>query len=354
MEENKVETESSQAPSQRNTVTARLKYYLLIIWTGFARFWKWTSYAIGSLVLAIIVIALIFGLFGGSGSGMATANEQFVSGSGLDKVAVIPVEGIIGEAGSSVFGGGVGVSADVIRADLSQAQNDPQVKAVILSINSPGGSAVVSDQIYQYITEFKRNTKKPVIANFGDTAASGGYYIASAADQIVANRASLTGSIGVIMEYYDASGLLRNIGVSPEVIKSGAYKDMGSFARTTTDQERAILQSVVDEAYGQFVDRVAEGRNMERDAVVALADGRIYTGSQAKDNGLVDELGNLGVAVDLAKDFAGLDQALVVKYTHGGWWESVLGATQSLQPLSALNRLASSPAVSGLQYRWVP
>src|SRR5690606_34202284 len=117
-------------------------------------------------------------------------------------------------------------------------------------------------QVYQLITQFKQDTKKPVVATFGDTAASGGYYIAAAADRIVANQASLTGSIGVIMEFYDASGLMQNIGVSPEVIKSGAYKDIGSLSRPTTDSERTILQSVVDEAYGQFIDRIVEGRKM--------------------------------------------------------------------------------------------
>lgn len=350
-------TPPTQAPHSqpRNTLITSSKYYLQKVWLGFASLWKWTAYAIGSLILAIIILLLIAGLFGGSSGGSVMANEQFMLGSGIDKIVVLPIEGIIGEAGSSILGGGVGNSAEMFRADLEQAQNDPLVKAIILSINSPGGSAVVSDQMYHYIDEFKRSSKKPVIASFGDTAASGGYYIASIADKIVANPASLTGSIGVIMEYYDASGLLHNVGVSPEVIKSGAYKDMGSFVRPTSDEERVILQSVVDEAYGQFVDRVAAGRDMEREKVTALADGRIYTGSQAKANGLVDELGNLSTAIDLAKDLAGLDEASVVKYEHGGWWDSVLGVSQALQPLSSLSKLAASTTtVSGLQYRWAP
>ena len=337
-----------------NRILAEAKRLARLVWISFARLWKWTAYAIGSLILALIIVAVLVSLTSDSGAGMMVANEQYLYGEGIDKVVVLPIEGVIGEAGSSVLGGGVGVSAETIRADLSQAQNDPLVKAIVLSINSPGGSAVVSDQIYQFITAFKQNSKKPVVASFGDTAASGGYYIAAAADQIVANPATLTGSIGVIMEYYDASGLLRNIGVSPEVVKSGAYKDMGSFTRPTSDDERAILQSVVDEAYSQFVSRVAEGRGVERETIAPLADGRIYTGSQAKANGLVDELGNMDVAVDLAKDFAGIDDASVVKYTHGGWWDSVLGVSQSLQPLSALNKLTSSPAIGGLQYRWAP
>ncbi len=337
-----------------NTALSLTKRYIRQLWLALVRLWKWAAYAIGSVVLAIVALIVVVSLASDGGSGMTTANEQYISGSGANKIAVVPIEGIIGQTSPSVFGGGVGLSADLIRTDLNQAQNDPTVKAIILSINSPGGSAVVSDQIYQHITQFKHSSNKPVIASLGDTAASGGYYIAAAADKIVANPASLTGSIGVIMEFYDASGLLRNIGVSPEVVKSGTYKDMGSFTRPATDEERAILQSVVDEAYGQFVDRVAEGRNMERETVMALADGRIYTGSQAKDKGLVDELGNLNVAVDLAKDFAGINQASVVKYTHGGWWDSVLSVTQSLQPLSALNKLASTPTVGGLQYRWAP
>lgn len=337
-----------------NSALLVVKRYAKSALLGFARLWKWAAYAIGSLILGLIVLLVLISLLGRSNGEGVMANEQYLYGEGANKVAVISLEGVIGEAGSSVLGGGVGVSAATVRDDLTQAQNDPLVKAVILNINSPGGSAVASDQIYQYITEFKQNSKKPVVASFGDIAASGGYYVAAAADSIVANSATLTGSIGVIMEYYDASGLLQNIGVSPEVIKSGAYKDIGSLTRPTSDDERAILQSVVDEAFGQFVTRVVEGRDMERELVVSLADGRIYTGSQAKANGLVDEIGNVDVAVDLAMDFAGVDEASVVEYTHGDWWESVLSMSQSLQPLSALNRLVSSHAISGLQYRWQP
>lgn len=324
------------------------------VWLGFTRFWRWAAYAIGSVVLFFILIGLIVSLLGGVYGGGNAANESRLYGEGLDKVAVVSIEGVIGEAGSSVVGGPVGVDAEMIRRELNQAADDGLVKAVVLRINSPGGSAVVSDQIFQHIVDFKNDSGKPVVASMGDTAASGGYYVAAAADRIVANPSTLTGSIGVIMQYFNAQGLLSNVGVSAETIKSGPYKDIGSFTRDSTPAEERILQSIVDGAHEQFVQRVAEGRGMEEDKVGELADGRIYTGSQAVENSLVDELGNLDTAVDVAASLANIAEPTVVEYERGGFFESLLGARFNLTSVLFGGQLPSVNTEPVLQYRWMP
>ena len=325
-------------------------------WRIVKKGWTWAAQAIGSLFLIVLIVAILASIFSQSSAGGATvASEKFLYGQGANKIVVIPAEGIIGEAGSSLLGSGVGVSAEAVSGMLQQAKQDPLVKAVVLQVNSPGGSAVASDQIFQSIQDFRKDSGKPVVASFGDTAASGGYYIAAAADKIVANPSTLTGSIGVIMEFYNATGLLENIGVDPQTIKSGQYKDLGSFSRDATSQERQILQSIVDDAHSQFVNRVAEGRNMEQEQVVKLADGRIYTGKQAKENGLVDDLGNLNRAVDVAKGLANASDVSVVKYVQGGLWGSFLSSASKASLLTSLLGLASdTSAPTGLQYRWSP
>lgn len=318
--------------------------------------WRWAAYGIGSVVLSILLLILIFSLFAPSTSSQ-TFQEHTISGSGIDKIAVLNLTGIIGAVSSGLpLENSTGVSTDLVRQQLQQAADDPSVQAIILHIDSPGGSAVISDEIWQEITDFKTDSKKPVVAQFGDTAASGGYYIATAADKIVANPATLTGSIGVIMEYYDASGLLNNIGVNAGVVKSGPYKDIGSFTRPTSAEEQAILQSVVDDAYQQFLDRVSSGRNMDMDKLKPLADGRIYTGAQAKQNSLIDELGNLDKAVSIAKDLADISSATVVEYTHGGILESLLAARSRWFSIEGVLGLPgpSTQTASGLQYLWRP
>jgi protease-4 len=321
------------------------------------RAWRWLAYAIGSIVLIIIILLIVLGQTIGQESSQAF-QEKAISGSGPDKIAVISVIGTIGNTSAALpITNPTGVSLDQVRQQLRQAQDDTGVKAVILTIDSPGGSAVISDQIWQQIQTFKTVSHKPVVAQLGDTAASGGYYIATAADKIVANPASLTGSIGVIMEYYDASGLLNKLGITPGVVKSGPYKDIGSPTRPTTTDEQAILQSVIDDAYQQFDTRVATGRQMTEDNVKSLADGRIFTGSQAKDNGLVDELGNQDKAISLAKQLAHIDSASVVEYSQANFLQGLLSGNSQLASLLAiwqLGQTSSSTASSSLQYIWRP
>ena len=211
-----------------------------------------------------------------------------------DRVAVIRVEGVILDAQSTV-------------SDLKRFAENPSIKAIVLRIDSPGGGVVPSQEIYDAVQRVRNKNNKAVIASMGTVAASGGYYIAAATDRIIANPGTLTGSIGVIMETANVEGLLKKIGVEGIVVKSGKFKDIGSPIRKMSQEEQALLQSVMDDVHKQFIDAVAEGRSLEVSTVQALADGRIFTGRQAKEAKLVDELGNLDDAIQLAADLAGIE-----------------------------------------------
>lgn len=218
--------------------------------------------------------------------------------------AVISIYGpirISGDSGPFDFRG-----ADRTVRELRRVRSMPGIKAVVLRINSPGGSVAATQEIYDEVMQLRKAGKK-VVASFGDVAASGGYYVASAADKIVANPGTITGSIGVILQVGNTEELFRKIGLKVEIVKSGAHKDMGSPTRPLTPQERALLQSLVSDAYGQFTDAIVKGRGMEKAKVLALADGRIFTGAQAQEVGLVDALGNREEALTLARKLAGLE-----------------------------------------------
>lgn len=211
-----------------------------------------------------------------------------------DRVALIRVEGVILDSRETI-------------SELKRFADNPYVKAIVLRIDSPGGGVVPSQEIFDAVQRIRNKNNKAVVASMGTVAASGGYYIAAATDRIIANPGTLTGSIGVIMETANVEGLLKKIGVEGIVVKSGKFKDVGSPLRKMTDEEQALLQSVMDDVHKQFIDAVAEGRAMEVDTVQALADGRIFTGRQAKEAKLIDELGNLDDAIQLAADIAGIE-----------------------------------------------
>jgi protease-4 len=173
-----------------------------------------------------------------------------------------------------------------------------------------------SDEMHQSILDFKESSGKPVVVSMQDTAASGGYYISTAADRIVANETTLTGSLGVIFSLTDFSELADEYGVQQEVIKSGEFKDMGSSFRDLTPEEREILQSIVDESYDEFVSVIVEGRNLPEERVREIADGRIYSGEQARELDLVDSFGGLDEAAEISRDLASVDQATVVRYVQ--------------------------------------
>ena len=215
------------------------------------------------------------------------------------KVAVVQVEGVIGTEVSR------GLDTEDIVRTLSEYRDDPAIRAVVLRINSPGGVVAPTQEIATAVRRL-REAKKPVVASLGSVAASGGYYVAVAADRIYASPGTLTGSIGVVMQLANVEGLLKKVGVEYVVVKAGAYKDVGNFARPMTPEERRILQSLLDDVYDQFITAVAEGRGLEPQAVRAFAEGRIYSGRQAQGLKMVDEMGGLEDAIEAAAKMAGL------------------------------------------------
>ncbi len=213
---------------------------------------------------------------------------------GGQKVAIAELQGIILE------------SEPLVR-ELQGHQDNPSVRAVVLRINSPGGVVAPTQEIYAAVQRL-RKAGKPVVASLGALAASGGYYVATAADRIYANPGTLTGSIGVIMQMANVEGLLKKVGVNYVVVKSGQYKDLGNVARAMSPEERKILQTLLDDVYDQFVDAVARGRGLDRPTVLSFADGRIVSGHQAKDLGMVDVLGGLEDAIEGAAKLTGLPE----------------------------------------------
>lgn len=255
---------------------------------------------------------------------------------GADRVAVIPIEGVITDA------------RDVIE-QLSRYRDLSSVKAVVLRINSPGGAVAPSQEIYQEILKFRRETGKPVVASLGSVAASGGYYIAAAADRIVANPGSITGSIGVILQIPNIGGLLQKVGIKTTVIKAGENKDLGSITRDLTDAERQILQGVMDDVHGQFIEAVATARRLDRARVEPLADGRIFSGRQALGLGLVDELGDLPDAILRAGKLVGIagrPKVIQERRRRFSLWDLV---TESLGPI--LPAGGTTPTIA-IQYLW--
>jgi protease-4 len=251
------------------------------------------------------------------------------------KIGVIHIKGTI-------------TDPEPVLSQLVKFRNDRRIKAIILRIDSPGGSVGASQEIYREVR--KTNETKKVIVSLGDTAASGGYYIASAGDKIVANPGTITGSIGVIMEFVQIQELSKKIGVSLEVLKSGEFKDIGSPLRELTDREKDLIRDLILDIQEQFINAVASGRNMPVEKVREIADGRIISGSMAKDLGLVDQLGNFQDAVDLTKKTVGIkgDVTLVSpKKTGIGIWDLIFqNATKALS--EAVNENLT-PAV---EYRW--
>ena len=245
--------------------------------------------------------------------------EEVVEGKGEAKILLMDVSGFISdEAPSSGLGLGpspIRVPMLVrIREELTKASKDRHVRALVLRINTPGGTVTASDIIYREIMLFREETHVPVVAALMDVAASGGYYIALAADRIIAHPTTVTGSIGTIMVTANVEGLLGKIGVATSTFKSAEHKDMGSPFRTLTPEERAIFQSVIDELQRQFVAKVVERRRLPEAAARELADGRIYTAPQALDKRLVDAIGYMPDALTAARGAAGVDEAKVIVY----------------------------------------
>lgn len=277
---------------------------------------------LASFLVFFLIISAIGGTLSGS-AGDLPLREVQLSGEGIGKVVVVPIRGIILNQGEKFVGTGEMITPEMVAKILRALEKDDKVKAVILDIDSPGGSAVASDRIYESIENFKKKSSIPVIALMGDTVASGGYYIASATDKIIANPSTLTGSIGVIASSYKISDFMEKLGIKQEVYKKGLYKDILSNTRETTDEEKAIIDRILEDAYNQFLTRVAMGRKMDMNQVQNVANGKIYSGKEAKEVGLVDALGNLDKAVEVSKELTHLKTIRVVRIESGGLFSQV-------------------------------
>jgi protease-4 len=254
------------------------------------------------------------------------------------KIGVVQIEGVISSE----------LSERTVR-QLTKYRDDASVKAIILRIESPGGGVASSQEIYEEVSRV-RSGGKLVVASLGSVAASGGYYVACTADRIFANAGTLTGSIGVIVQLANAEELLRRVGVASTAITSGPFKDSGNPTRALRPEERQVFQALVDDVYQQFVEAVAQGRNLPLDEVRQAADGRVYTGRQARDLRLVDELGSMQDAITYAASTLGIvgKPKLVQESKERLWWLRFLFESLS----DALVWTPFSKAEAVLQYRW--
>ena len=291
------------------------------------------------------------------------------SGSRNTKIAIIEVEGLL--TNTRVGTGGL-LGADenkvsLFKQQLDAAAKDSRVKAVILRINSPGGTVAASDVMYQLVQDFKARTGKPVIAACQDICASGGYYVASAADEIHALPTSVVGSIGVIYETINLSGLMDKIGVHITPVQSGPLKDMGSPFNGLSQEELAVMQSMVDELYARFVDVVRQARQVESEEVAF--DGRVFTGQQAQELGLVDTICHLPQTIQRTRELIGVSSARVIIYRRPyGYRGSIYASSAELTPMAEAQAAdpadwaAKLPIVSemgqvlrpGFYYLWMP
>lgn len=306
-----------------------------------------------SAVLLLAVLSFVVSLLKGNNNSEKTVTVP-------DRVAVINISGTIAsgaEGRDSLFNQANGVTSGSIMKQIREAAADDSVKALVLRIDSGGGSATAAEEVGRELKRFKENTKKPIVATMGNTGASAAYWIAAcSSDKVYANATTLTGSIGVYMPYMNTEELFKKIGITSSKIKSGPYKDIMSNDRPMTPEEQAILQNIVNEIYNEFVATVAAGRKMEESKVRTLADGRVYTGLQAKNLGLVDEIGDyydaLVAAGELAKIKPGADGLPPVKEKEKQQpWEFLLSAqlaqmikTELVQQLTGSLQQGTAPA----------
>jgi protease IV len=288
--------------------------------------------------------------------------EETVEGRGAAKILLTDISGFITDETPS-SGLGLGPATPRVpllvrvREELTKAADDKDVRALILRLNTPGGTVTASDIIYRELMLFRERTRVPVVAVMMDVAASGGYYIALAADSIIAHPTTVTGSIGTILVTANVEGLMQKVGVTANTFKSAEHKDMGSPFRSLTPEERRIFQSVIDELQRQFVAKVVERRQLPADAARTLADGRIYTAQQALGHRLVDSIGYVPDAIEAAKRAAGVSEAKVIVYKRPRQYRATYYA-QARTEAGALDALAQFAAAAGVGpkflYLWAP
>lgn len=265
--------------------------------------------AIGTALILLIAVTAVTIAFLLSGLNF---NEFPVVGN---RIAIIPIKGEItmDECPSTIFGRVQCAQFDEVDAMIKNAENDPSVKAILLDINSGGGEVVASREMMNSV----RNCKKPVVARIGEVGASGAYYVASAADRIVADRDSIVGSIGVIMTIRHYYGLLEKIGINVTVIKAGKSKDIGSPYREMTKDEKTLLRDMINKVYYDFISDIAENRNLSISYVENISDGSLYIGSDALDLGLIDYLGGKEKAIETAAELGGIEGKPGIKEEYG-------------------------------------
>ncbi len=309
-----------------------------------------------------IVLTVLFNVFVyKSFSNLLSSEEQLyeesvITGSGEDTIALINIDGIIIEsspAGSLDVFSSEYTSSRLIKKLLKEISLDKSVKGVLLRVNSPGGSAAASDQIYEEIKLFKERNNVPVVAYFADTAASGGYYVAMSADHIIANPANITGSIGVIISYLSFADFIERYGIQDVTYTSGEYKDLINQFETPTEGEEAIVNSIIDDVYNRFVDVVAGGRKLNRNQTLSLADGRIYSANQAVENGLIDSTGQLEDAFVVVKDLAGVEEATLRQFGKQGFWDLLFASTTLKLNLPFVNSVQPLPLSPGLNVMYL-
>ena len=287
-------------------------------------------------------------------------SEKVVDGEGDRKILLVDITGIISEEKRRKLGLREEISmVDEFRESLKKAGRDKKIAGLVIRINSPGGTVTASDILHHEILEYKKKTGVRVVACMMDVAASGGYYVATAADEIVAHPTTITGSIGVIAMKFNVQGLFGKIGVESRAIKSGDMKDMLSPFRPATAEEITVVQTIIDQMNGRFIDVIVEGRKpLPRDTVVKLADGRIYTAGQALDYKLIDRVGYLDSTLDGLKKSLNLDKASVIMYYRPGTYKGTIysetGGNTTVVNILPQDLESLMPKGMQFMYLWAP
>ena len=311
---------------------------------------------------ALVAVALLTGciqidIFGG---GRGSLVETVVHGQRGAKILMLEIDGLIQQQEESgPFGPTRESTVARIREQLDGARSDARVQALLLRIDTPGGGATASDVIYSELMRFKRERNVPIVAHFMGTATSGGYYVAMAADEIVAEPTTVTGSIGVIFVGVNVAGLMKRWGIEDQTITGGVHKDAGSPLRRMTPEEREIFGTVIADLHDRFREVVALGRpKLERKRVDALADGRIYSAPQALENGLVDHIGSIEESVELLEKRLGVSESIVVSYHRPREWRQNLYTRALVPPAGKGSQLDPTVALGamkpGFHYLWWP
>lgn len=285
--------------------------------------------------------------------------ETVQEGTGSGKILIVEVEGMLLNARTGGILQPKENDVSLFTQELAKAATDADVKAVVLRVNSPGGTVAASDAMYEQLLRFKKKSGKPVVASAQDIMASGAYYVSCGADKIVAQRTSVVGSIGVIFETFDFSGSMDKIGARTKAIKSGEMKDMGSPFKPLLPREEQIMQAMVNEFFVRFKSVVTAGRGLEGDKLTTVSDGRVFTGTDALTLGLVDQNGTLDDAIDLARQLGKSPHAPAVIYRRPyGYGGSIYAHAQNPQPQTSVLQLNIGPQEAflpaGFYYLWRP